>query len=154
MGFRILLSYAFSKHIDENVSPTPFAPAGYDRGRSTFDRTHILAFMRSMNSRSAKVENFEFSPSGREQDHRWVAICRGSITLPRGRLDFSVSGVILGNGRNTRRNVSGEIEDISNSDANGWFNTAASPCRPTSLSGLRDSGSLMDRGTRAGHESH
>ncbi len=37
------LSYAFSKHIDDAIAPTPFAPEGYDRGRSEFDRTHILA---------------------------------------------------------------------------------------------------------------
>ncbi len=35
-GLSYMLSYAFSKHIDDKVSPTPFAPEGYDRGRSEF----------------------------------------------------------------------------------------------------------------------
>src|SRR5262249_34938491 len=47
-GLSYQVSYSFSKNIDEYGAtiwdqPTPFAPKGYDRGRSNLDHTHILA---------------------------------------------------------------------------------------------------------------
>jgi hypothetical protein len=47
-GFSYTLSYAFARNIDEYGSAqtdgiTPFAPAGYDRGRSELERRHIMA---------------------------------------------------------------------------------------------------------------
>ena len=48
-GLLYMLSYSFSKQIDENGgegiwdTPTPFAPVGYNKGRASLDRTHILA---------------------------------------------------------------------------------------------------------------
>ena len=48
-GLSYMLSYAFSKNISENggdsiwAVPTPFAPAGYNRGIASYNRTHILS---------------------------------------------------------------------------------------------------------------
>ena len=104
----LLLSYAFSKHIDEKVAPTPFAPEGYDRGRSTFDRTHILA-----------VNGIYEFPFGKGRQHlnnahpvvnailggwQFAGIYNFVSGQP---LSFTVPGATLGNGWNTRPNLTG-----------------------------------------------
>src|SRR5947199_9068120 len=48
-GLSFMFSYAYSKNISDGggdsiwSTRTPFAPAGYNRGRASYDHTHILA---------------------------------------------------------------------------------------------------------------
>ena len=121
-GLSYLLSYAFSKHIDEKVAPTPFAPEGYDRGRSTFDRTHILAvngiYELPFGKGRKYMTNSHPVVNGILGGWQVASIYNFTSGAP---LTFSVSGATLGNGWNTRPNLSGNIE-ASSPSASGWFN--------------------------------
>jgi len=124
-GLSYALSYAFSKHIDEKVAPTPFAPEGYDRGRSEFDRTHILA-----------VNGIFELPFGKGRKHLanshpmvnailggWQLA--GIYNFTSGQpLNFFAPGATLGNGTNSRANLSGDPE-LSDPTAARWFNPQA-----------------------------
>jgi hypothetical protein len=124
-GLAYTLSYAFSKHIDEKVAPTPFAPEGYDRGRSEFDRTHIFA-----------VNGIYELPFGKGRQymnnaHPVVNAILGGWQLAgiynftSGQpLNFFAPGATLGNGTNSRANVSGDPK-LSNPTASQWFNPQA-----------------------------
>jgi len=130
-GLSFMLSYAFSKNISEAggdsiwSTPTPFAPAGYNRGRASYDHTHILA------------SNFVWEvPVGR--GHKLGAnMNRVANTVIGGwefsgiylfssgdPLTFSAPGATLGNGWGTRPNLVGD-PSVSNPSANLWFNPNA-----------------------------
>jgi hypothetical protein len=130
-GLSFMLSYAFSKNISDGggdgiwAVPTPFAPAGYNRGRSSFDHTNILAanavyeipFGRGHAHGSnlhpvadAVIGGWEFS---------------GIYLYHSGDpLTFGVPGATLGNGWGTRPNLVGDPAS-SNPSANLWFNPNA-----------------------------
>lgn len=124
-GLSYLLSYAYSKHIDDNISPTPFAPSGYDRGRSTFDRTHILAYNTIYELPFGKGRRFLNAAhpvvNGILGGWQLAGIYNFTSGSP---LSFTVSGATLGNGYGTRPNQTGEL-GVSNPSAAGWFNAAA-----------------------------
>jgi hypothetical protein len=129
-GLSYLASYSFGKTIGENADsvwgqPTPFAPVGYNRGRSSLDRTHILTvngiyelpFGRGMKYGSA-MNSVTNAILGDWQISGIYAFTSGSP------LTFGVPGATLGNGYGTRAIVTGDLA-VSNPSANLWFNPAA-----------------------------
>jgi hypothetical protein len=130
-GLSYTFAYAFSKNIAQNgadsvySTPTPFAPAGYNRGLASYNHTSILsasavweipvgkgrAYGASMNRiADAFVGGWEFVP-----------IYLYSSGAP---LTFSVPGATLGNGWETRPNLIGD-PSISNRSPSLWFNPSA-----------------------------
>ena len=130
-GVSYMLSYAFSKNISQNgadgiwSTPTPFAPAGYNRGLAAYNHANIL-------SASAVWE----IPVGRGRAYgrsmhpvvdgflggwEFVPIYLYSSGAP---LTFGVPGATLGNGWGTRPDLVGNPA-ISNPGPNLWFNPAA-----------------------------
>jgi hypothetical protein len=128
-GFSYLVSYSFSKDINDNgggdAEMVPFAPTGYMRGRTPWNRTHILA-----------INGIYELPFGRgrtfanELPRVLNAVLGGwqlsgiySFTsgIP---LSISVPGSTLGNGWGTRANLVGDPQ-VSNPSAALWFNPAA-----------------------------
>jgi hypothetical protein len=134
-GLSYLASYAFGKTIGENADsvwgqPTPFAPAGYNRGRSSLDRTHILT-----------VNGIYELPVGKSQkylsgmnsianailgDWQIAGIYAFTSGTP---LTFGVPGGTLGNGYGTRAIVTGDLS-VSNPSASEWFNPAVLSAPP------------------------
>jgi carboxypeptidase family protein/TonB-dependent receptor-like protein len=124
-GLSYLLSYAFSKHIDDKVAPTPFAPEGYDRGRSTFDRTHILAVNGIYELPFGKGRQYltNMHPVANAILGGWqvAGIYNFTSGAP---LTFYAPGATLGNGFNSRANLSGDPK-LSDPTAARWFNPQA-----------------------------
>lgn len=144
-GLSYLLSYSLSKQIDENGgesiwdTPTPFAPAGYNRGRASLDRRHILAVNGIYEIPVGKGRKFMNSmhPVANVILGGWQL--SGIYNFTSGQpLSFIVPGATLGNGWNTRANLSGSLK-VSNPGPGGWFNTqalSAPPPRTFGNSGL------------------
>jgi hypothetical protein len=135
-GLSFMASYAFSKNLGENVPQyetdrlIPFAPAGYTRGRTAWDRTHIL-FVNAV---------YEL-PFGRGKAHMasapvvadlilggWQVSAINSFTSG-APLTVNTPGATLGNGWDTRANLTGD-PSLSNPGADAWFNTAAFSAPP------------------------
>lgn len=136
-GLSFMLSYAYSKSIAENGAsgvwdiPTPFAPAGYNRGRSNFDYRHILATNAIWDvpvGRGRKFGN-KMNPVANAVIGGWelTGIYLFSSGSP---LTFTVQGATLGNGWGTRANLVGDPHTSSPSAAR-WFNPAAFAAPPT-----------------------
>jgi hypothetical protein len=134
-GLSYMVSYSFSKQIGEYAdsiwsTPTPFSPAGYERGRAGNDRTHILT-----------INSIWEVPVGRGRtygaDMHSVANAivggwqvTGIYNFVSGSpLSFGVPGATLGNGWGTRGNLIGDVS-ISNPSADGWFNQNAFAAPP------------------------
>ena len=135
-GLSFMASYAFSKNLSDNMPQyetdllTPFAPNGYNRGRSSWDRTHILT-----------VNAVYELPFGRGRAHmanvnRAVDLALGGWQLSGiysftsgAPLSISVPGATLGNGWNTRANLTGDPQ-VSDPNASMWFNTGAFAAPP------------------------
>ncbi len=130
-GLSFMASYAFGKNLNDNLPANeyerliPFAPAGYNRGRSSWDRTHIL-FVNAV---------YEL-PFGRGRKHLtnmnrladvliggWQISGMNSFTSG-APLSIGVPGATLGNGWGTRANLVGD-PNISEPNAGMWFNRAA-----------------------------
>jgi len=133
-GLSYTLSYSLSRQMDENGgegiwdTPTPFAPEGYNKGRASLDRTHILA-----------INTVYELPFGKGRQHLtnmhpvanailggWQLA--GIYNFVSGQpLSFIVPGATLGNGWNTRASLNGSIDSlkVSNPGPDGWFNPAA-----------------------------
>lgn len=129
-GLGYTLSYAFSRNIDENGAsitdiPTPFAPKGYDRGRSQLERRHILT-----------INTIWELPVGRERmfANNLPALANailggwqlaGIYNFTSGApLSFTVPQMTLGNGWNTRANQVADVR-VPNPNAERWFNVDA-----------------------------
>ena len=105
--------------------PSPFAPAGYNRGRSNFDRTHVL----NING------VYEF-PFGKNRKYLGAsnAVVNGILggwqlsgvySFVSGQpLRIMAPGATLGNGRDSRANLVGDPRSTGGT-ADMWFNTAA-----------------------------
>jgi hypothetical protein len=134
-GLSYQLSYSFAKNIDEfgaNIwdSPTPFAPQGYERGRSSLDHTHMLT--------ANAVWELPFG-KGRKYLNTMHPVANGILGgwqfssiysfISGDTLTFGVPGATLGNGFGTRPNLSGEIE-VPNPNADLWFNPQAFTAPP------------------------
>lgn len=135
-GLSFMSAYSFAKDISD-TTPTseydtfvPFAPEGYLRGRSSWDRTHLF-------TASAVWQ----TPFGRGRRYgadlpRAADLIIGGWELSGiysfrsgAPLSISVPGATLGNGWGTRANIITDPE-ISNPDASRWFNTAAFAAPP------------------------
>lgn len=124
-------AYAFSKTLGDMVPAAdtgtivPFAPDGYQRGRTSFDRTHVL-FVNSL---------YEL-PFGR--DRRFLSQTPAVVNAVIGGwqlgviysftsgapLSINTTGSRLGNTWDTRADLIGD-PNVSNPSAAQWFNTAA-----------------------------
>jgi hypothetical protein len=134
-GFSYLASYSYSKATGENADsvwaqPTPFAPSGYNKGRSSLDRTHIL----SMNAiwelpfGTGKKHLSSINPVANVILGGWQL--SGIYNFTSGSpLTFNTPGGTLGNGYGTRANIVGDLA-VSNPDQNAWFNKAALQAAP------------------------
>ncbi len=130
-GLAYTLSYAFSKNIDENgadsiyTTPTPFAPAGYNRGLASYNQTHILSLNAvwdiPVGKGRAYGANLHPVVDGIIGGWEFVPIYLYSSGAP---LTFSVPGATLGNGWGTRPNLVGD-PSVSNPSPNLWFNPSA-----------------------------
>lgn len=123
--------YSWGKHLVDGVgtavwdAPEPFAPRGYNRGRSGFDRTHILNVNAVYELPFGKGRRFLGSPHpvvngilGGWQISGIYGFTSGSP------LSIGVPGATLGNGRGTRATLVGNPH-ISNPSADRWFDPAA-----------------------------
>jgi len=126
-----MLSYAFSKNISEAggdsiwATPTPFAPAGYNRGRAAYDHTHILASNavweipvghgHAVGSRLNSLVNGIVG--GWELSGIYLFTSGDPLT-------FGLPGATLGNGWDTRPNLIGNLR-LSHPSASLWFNPNA-----------------------------
>lgn len=135
-GLSFMASYAFGKNLGENMPQyetdllIPFAPKGYTRGRTAWDRTNILfvnavyelpfgrgrSYLRDMN----RVADFVIGG--------WQLSGINSFTSG-SPLSISTPGATLGNGWDTRANLVGN-PGVSNPSTSGWFNTAAFAAPP------------------------
>ncbi len=134
-GLSYMASYAFSKHIDQYGGsildqPLPFEPKGYSRGRSSLDRTHILAINSIYELPFGRGRRFlhHISRSANAILGGWElsGIYRFVSGMP---LTFQVPGATLGNGYSTRPNLKGNLK-LSNPSADLWFNPLALEAPP------------------------
>jgi hypothetical protein len=128
--------YSFGKHLMDNVAtavwdaPEPFAPEGYNRGRSSFDRTHILTINAVYELPFGRGRRFlnDAHPvvNGILGGWQLSGIYNFTSGAP---LSIVVPGATLGNGRNTRANL---LQDPSLSDASAdlWFDPTALAAPP------------------------
>jgi len=140
-GLSYMLSYAFSKTLSENgadgvwATPTPFAPAGYNRGLANFDHTHILAVNAVWDLPIGK---------GHALGGNWNTVTNaflggwelsGIYLYSSGDpLSFGAPGATLGNGWGTRANLVGDPH-ISNPGPSLWFNPNAFATPPPYMFG-------------------
>ena len=128
-GLTYTVSYAFSRDIAEfgaesTASPTPYAPAGYDRGPSPNERRHILTisgiyelpFGRGKRFAGGMPKLVDTVFGGWEVSGLYRSVSGSPLT-------FTVPGATLGNGVNTRPNVVGDVH-ASTPNAQSWFNAA------------------------------
>ena len=138
--------YSFGKHLVDGVgssvwdAPEPFAPEGYNRGRSGFDRKHILningVYELPFGRGRRYLANSNIIVNGVLGGWQLSGIYAFTSGAP---LSISVPGATLGNGRGTRANVAGDPM-LDNGTADRWFNTtafAAPPARQFGNSGIR-----------------
>jgi len=130
-GLSFMLSYAFSKNISEAggdsiwATPTPFAPAGYNRGRAAYDHTHILATnaVWEIPVGHGHAAGASLNPLVQGFVGGWEL--SGIYLFSSGDpLTFGFPGATLGNGWNTRPNVIGNLR-LSDPRASLWFNPSA-----------------------------
>src|SRR5207249_1336780 len=113
-GLSYLVSYAFAKKISDEGGnsiwsrPTPFAPAGYNRGRASYDHTHILA-----TNAIWEIPIGRGRTVGRDLGRVADALIGGwqfsgiYLFSSGDPLTFGVQGATLGNGWGTRPNLVG-----------------------------------------------
>ena len=127
-GLSYTLAWTFSRNIDDFQSllgatqPTPFAPAGYNRGPSALERRHILSFNgiyqlpvgrgKKWGSNLSKIAN------GVIGGWQVSSIYQFNSGQP---LVFTVPGTTLGNGYNTRPILLGDPH-LDNPSVGRWFN--------------------------------
>jgi Carboxypeptidase regulatory-like domain/TonB dependent receptor-like, beta-barrel len=135
-GLGFVVSYAYSKSMldgtaeDTVGSVQPFTPAGYLRGRSAYDRTHIasisgvydLPFGRRRKYMSSSNAVMDGVIGGWE----FTSIVAYQSGDP---LSFYVPGATLGNGYGTRADLVGDPQ-IGNPSPQQWFNPAAFAAPP------------------------
>ena len=130
-GLSFMLSYAYSKTMSENgadgvwATPTPFAPAGYNRGLANFDHTNIFATNAVWDVPIGKGHtvggNWNTLTNALIGGWEFSGIYLYSSGVP---LSITAPGATLGNGWGTRANVVGD-PSVSNPSASLWFNPAA-----------------------------
>src|SRR5260370_5473149 len=105
-------AYAWGKHMLDGIGPTvwdspaPFAPQGYNRGRSSFDRRHILTIdsVYELPFCRGKRHLADIHPVGNAILGGWQL--SGIYNFTSGQpLTLGVPGNTLGNGNGTRPNL-------------------------------------------------
>jgi len=130
-GFSFTGAYAFSKLMLDNLASCiycnvqPFTPAGYNRGRSPNDFTHILTVNAVADLPVGRGRKF-LSGMNRFAD---LAIggweLSGIFSYTSGApLTFDVPGATLGNGYDTRPDLTSSLS-VSDRGPNQWFNPEA-----------------------------
>ena len=130
-GLGFVASYAYSKSmLDGAAADTvdglqPFTPQGYLRGRSPYDRTHILnisgVYDLPFGQQRKYLSNSNTLLNGVIGGWEFTSIVGYQSGDP---LTFTAPGATLGNGWNTRPNLIGDPQ-ISNPSPQMWFNPAA-----------------------------
>jgi hypothetical protein len=154
-GLSFMTSYAWGKLLLENVGPdiwtnlTPFAPAGYLRGRSANDRKHILTINGIYELPVGRGRKFAsgIHPVANAVLGGWQvsAIYYFISGAP---LSFGVPGATLGNGWGTRANLVGDLR-VPDPGPGGWFNPAALAAPPLYTFGSSGMGILDGPGTHS-----
>lgn len=135
-GLGYALAYAFSRHIDEYGSsiaadfPTPFAPAGYDRGRAELERRHVLTLNGIYEIPVGRGRKFAsgLAPAANFLAGGWQL--SGIYSFTSGSpLSLTVAGATLGNSFSTRPNLVGNPA-VDHPTADLWFNPAAFAAPP------------------------
>lgn len=130
-GFSYTLAYSYAKLLMNNTetehtgTPEPFAPAGYNRGRSDLDRTHILALngIWEIPFGKGKAHGSSLHPILNGVAGGWQL--NGIYLFQSGSpLRFTAPNATLGNGRNTRANAL-RSPVLSSPSADRWFDTTA-----------------------------
>lgn len=130
-GFSFTSSYSFSKDISdltpsaETTRVVPFTPAGYQRGRSSSDRTHIFVVNGVYELPIGRDKKFlsSLNPVVNAIVGGWQLSAINSFVSGTP-LSFTMPGATLGNGWNTRPNLVGDPH-LDNGTSAQWFNTAA-----------------------------
>ncbi|MBI1894973.1 MAG: TonB-dependent receptor [Acidobacteria bacterium] len=129
-GFQYTFAYAFARNIDEfgasvADSPVPFAPEGYNRGRSELENRHVLT--------ASAIWEMPFGRGRAFLSGAPVLVnailggwqLSGIYSFTSGDpLTFTVPGATLGNGFSTRPHVIGDPR-LDNPTRELWFNPAA-----------------------------
>ncbi|HUQ91574.1 MAG TPA: carboxypeptidase regulatory-like domain-containing protein [Bryobacteraceae bacterium] len=135
-GLSTTMAYSYSKLMLDGTSTEhtsvlePFAPAGYNRGRSDLDRTHLLAwnFVWEIPIGRGRRLGSNMHPVLNAIAGGWQA--NGIYLFQSGApLTFIVPGATLGNGRNTRANASRK-PTLSNPTPALYFDTTALSAPP------------------------
>ena len=130
-GLGYTFAYAFARNIDEFGSaimadfPTPFAPRGYDRGRSELERRQVMTTSAIYEIPVGRGRAFgaDWRPLPNFLLGGWQL--SGIYSFTSGSpLSFTVPGNTLGNGFNTRPNLVGDPR-LAEPAASQWFNPAA-----------------------------
>jgi outer membrane receptor protein involved in Fe transport len=129
-GLSYMFGYVFARNMDEygaslTDNPTPFAPKGYDRGRSQLENRHIatwnsiweLPFGRGRRFGSGIHPALNVILGGWEFSNIYGFASGGPLTL-------IVGGATLGNGLNTRPNLVGDPH-VDDPTVARWFDTTA-----------------------------
>lgn len=155
-GFGYAFTYALARNIDElgagiADSPTPFAPKGYDRGRSQLERRHILTVngICEIPVGRGRTLGADMHPALNVLLGGWQI--SGIYSFTSGEpLSFTVPGATLGNGFNTRPNLVGDPR-LPNPSAELWFNPQAFQAPPRLLFGNSGLGLLDAPGAHLLH---
>lgn len=130
-GLSLMASYSLAKNTSDSVTTDetgllqPFVPAGYLKGRTAFDRRHMLWFNAVYELPFGRDKRFlnDLHPVADVLLGGWQVSAINSF-LSGVPLSINVPGATLGNGWGTRANLSGD-PTVSNPSASEWFNTAA-----------------------------
>jgi hypothetical protein len=152
-GLSFMASYAFGKNMGENVPQyetdrlVPFAPAGYLRGRTAWDRTHILV-VNAVYELPFGRGRAHFANANRVADFilgGWQLSGINSF-MSGAPLTVTVPGATLGNSWDTRANLAGEPSS-SSAGSSRWFNTDAFSAPPLYAFGNSGIGIIDGPGT-------
>ena len=129
-GFSYMFGYVLARHIDEyggsiTDGPTPFAPAGYDRGRSELENRHMVTWNSIWELPVGRGRRFGATLHpvlnavvGGWQFSNIYTFVSGAPLTP------SYGGATLGNGLNTRPHLVGDPR-LDDPTAERWFDTTA-----------------------------
>src|SRR5579885_297291 len=152
-GLSFMTSYAYSKNTGKSMPQyetdriIPFAPAGYNNGRTAWDRTHILfvnaVYELPFGRGRAHLANANFLTDLLLGGWELSAINSFTSGAP---LSITTPGATLGNGWDTRANLVGD-PGVSKPRASRWFNTEAFAAPPPFTFGDSPIGVIEGPGT-------
>ncbi len=130
-GLTYTMAYAFGKLLmndtetEHTGTPEPFAPAGYNRGRSDLDRTHVFALTGVWEIPFGRQRTFGSAVHPVVNGILGGGQLNGIYLIQSGPpLRFTAPGATLGNGRNSRATAL-RSPKLSNPSADLWFDPSA-----------------------------